>query len=159
MTTQTAGRARRAYFFTAGCVMIVFGFASAANADIKPKNSREAAVMHFLEMIFDQGKAAEAFEQYGGPYYRQHNPMFPDGKEVLIAALKQLPPEVKFHYEFKRILSDHDMVIVHSRVTKDAADRGNAVVDFFRFEKGRIVEHWDVVQPIPEKAANDNTMF
>jgi predicted SnoaL-like aldol condensation-catalyzing enzyme len=56
-----------------------------------------------------------------------------------------------------------DLVAVHARVVRNAADResgrGWAVVDIFRLEKGRIVEHWDVVQDVPEKSANDNTMF
>ena len=62
-------------------------------------------------------------------------------------------------YEIKHAYVDGDIAIIHSHVRMKADDRGMAVVDIFRFEKGKIVEHWDVVQPIPEKSANNNTMF
>ncbi|MBI4387067.1 MAG: nuclear transport factor 2 family protein [Elusimicrobia bacterium] len=61
--------------------------------------------------------------------------------------------------EIKRMIADGDLVAVHVFSRRNQADRGNAVVDIFRLEKGKIVEHWDVAQSIPEKSANDNTMF
>jgi len=142
-----------------GALVILLGHPAAAQADVKPKNASEAAAIGLLDMIFNQKKAEEAFAKYGGRYYRQHNPAAPDGKEALIALLKGLPPEVTIHYEFKRVLSDGDMVVVHSLVTNSPTDRGSAVIDMFRLEHGKVVEHWDVVQPIPEKSANKNTMF
>ena len=42
----------------------------------------------------------------------------------------------------------------------NADDRGSAIVDIFRFDvNGKIVEHWDVIQPIPEKTASGNGLF
>jgi predicted SnoaL-like aldol condensation-catalyzing enzyme len=93
------------------------------------------------------------------PYYRQHNPTMAVGKQALIEALKKLPPGVTIHYDFKRVMSDGPMMVVHSLVTMRPDDRGNAVVDMFRLEHGKVVEHWDVGQPVPEKSANNNTMF
>ena len=52
-----------------------------------------------------------------------------------------------------------DLVWLHVHSTNGAGDRGRAIVDIFRVENGRIAEHWDVVQPVPEKSANGNTMF
>jgi predicted SnoaL-like aldol condensation-catalyzing enzyme len=102
----------------------------------------------------------EGFDKYVGDKYIQHNPIAPDGKdaavEVLGKALEMLPG---WSYEFKHAYVDGDIVVLHSHVRMKADDRGMAVVDIFRFEKGKIVEHWDVVQPIPEKSANNNTMF
>jgi predicted SnoaL-like aldol condensation-catalyzing enzyme len=59
----------------------------------------------------------------------------------------------------KRVLVDGDMVILHVHAIREPGERGVAIVDIFRLENGKIVEHWDVVQPIPEKAANSNGMF
>jgi predicted SnoaL-like aldol condensation-catalyzing enzyme len=50
-------------------------------------------------------------------------------------------------------------VALHSHLTRKPGDRGMAVVDIFRLENGKIVEHWDVVQEVPETSANNNTMF
>ena len=64
------------------------------------------------------------------------------------------------HGEIKRVFADGDYVILHSH-WHGLSDkpRGEAVVDIFRWEDGKVVEHWDVIQPVPEKAANNNTMF
>ena len=134
--------------------------ASCAADAVKPKNSREAVAIALLDMAFNQKNYVDAFERYVGPYYRQHNPTVADGKDALIASLRQwLPANPDLHYEFKHVYSDGDHVIVHSLVTLNRQDRGMAVVDIFRLERGKIVEHWDVAQPVPETALNDNTMF
>lgn len=134
--------------------------AAPAHAEVTPKNEAETAVVGLLDMAFNQKKPAEAFETYGGPDYIQHNPTAPDGKEAVIALLSGwLPTVPDLHYDIKRIISDGDMVWVHSHVTRGADDRGMVVVDIFRLEDGKVVEHWDVGTEVPEKALNDNTMF
>jgi predicted SnoaL-like aldol condensation-catalyzing enzyme len=139
---------------------VIMPSAQASDGAVKPKNAAEAAVIGLLDMAFNQRKYVEAFDKYVGPYYRQHNPTVPDGKQAIIDGMKQFLPTVPgLHYDFKHLYSDGDRVIVHSLVTTGATDRGMAVVDIFRLEKGKIVEHWDVAQPVPEKALNTNTMF
>ena len=65
----------------------------------------------------------------------------------------------ELHLDIKRMIAEGDLVVTHSHLENYPDDRGTAVVDLFRVENGKIVEHWDVLQPIPEQAANDNTMF
>lgn len=136
-------------------------FASGAlQAEVKGRNAAERTVIALLDTAFNQKKPAEAFDRFGGPYYRQHNPTAPDGKEAIVALLSGwLPTVPDLHYEIKRIVSNGSMVWVHSHVTMKPDDRGQAVVDIFRLERGMVVEHWDVGTPVPEKAANSNTMF
>ena len=149
---------RQIAFATLTSVLLFSG--SAAQADVKPKNANEAAVVGLLDMAFNQKKYVEAFDKYVGPYYRQHNPTAPDGKEATLKSFAEwIPAHPGLRYDFKHVFSDGDRVIVHSHVTTGAEDRGLAVVDIFRLEQGKVVEHWDVVQPVPEKSANDNTMF
>lgn len=66
-------------------------------------------------------------------------------------------PELRM--EVKRIIAEGDLVVLHSHLIMKPGDRGSAVVEMFHLENGRIVEHWDVAQEIPETSANDNTMF
>jgi len=66
-------------------------------------------------------------------------------------------PEVNL--EIQRMVAEGDLVVTHSHLTTGPQDRGSAVMDIFRLEQGKIVEHWDVMQPVPETSANDNTMF
>jgi len=56
-------------------------------------------------------------------------------------------------------VAEGDLVAVHSRFVREPDDRGLAVMDFFRLEGGKIVEHWDAIQEVPAEAANSNTMF
>lgn len=139
--------------------LLALSLATHASAGIS-KNPKAQKAVAFLDMVFNKKKVKEGFDTYVGDKYIQHNPIAADGKEaavtVLSHVLQQLPG---WSYEFKHAYVDGNIVIVHSLVKMKAEDRGNAVVDIFRFEKGKVVEHWDVVQAIPEKSANNNTMF
>jgi predicted SnoaL-like aldol condensation-catalyzing enzyme len=102
-----------------------------------------------------------AFRMYAGDAYRQHNPLIEDGMEGLrkfVAWLVANRPEARG--EIKRVFAEGDYVILHSHWRGLSDDpRGEAVVDIYRSENGKVVEHWDVIQPVPETAANGNTMF
>jgi predicted SnoaL-like aldol condensation-catalyzing enzyme len=65
----------------------------------------------------------------------------------------------QLHMDFKRIIAEGNLVAVHSHLKPNLQDRGVAVVDIFRVEDGKMVEHWDVIQPVPTQAANKNGMF
>ena len=117
-------------------------------------------VREYYELAFNERKPEEAVAKYQGSYYRQHNPQAADGAEPFISFVKyftQTYPDL--HLEIKRIIAEGDLVVTHSQITRDANDRGQAVIDIFRLEDSKIVEHWDVLQDIPETAANNNTMF
>lgn len=117
-------------------------------------------VREFYELAFNDRKPEEAVATYMGSYYRQHNPQAGDGPEPFIGFVHyftQTFPEL--HLDIKRLIAEGDLVVTHSQITRHANDRGIAVMDMFRLENGKIVEHWDVLQDIPETAANNNTMF
>ena len=81
----------------------------------------------------------------------------PDGFRKFIGFLREKFPNS--HSEIKRSFVDGDYVILHVHAVREPGTRGNAIIDIFKLEDGKIVEHWDVVQPIPENPANNNTMF
>jgi predicted SnoaL-like aldol condensation-catalyzing enzyme len=117
-------------------------------------------VREFYELAFNERKPEEAVEKYMGSYYRQHNPQAGDGAEPFIGFVHyftQTFPDL--HMDIKRLIAEGDLVVVHNHGTRQAGDPGMAIVDIFRLEDGKIVEHWDVIQDIPESAANNNTMF
>jgi predicted SnoaL-like aldol condensation-catalyzing enzyme len=139
--------------------LLALNLATPAAAGLS-KNPKAQKAIAFLDMVFNQKKVKEGFDTFVGDRYIQHNPIAADGKEAAVTVLSQVLQQLPgWSYEFKHAYVDGDIVIVHSRVRMKAEDRGNAVIDIFRFEKGKVVEHWDVVQAIPEKSANDNTMF
>jgi len=117
-------------------------------------------VRGFYELAFKDHQPAEAAAKYIGSKYIQHNPQAPDGPDAFIQFVKawsgQFP---KLSVEIKRMVAEGDLVVTHGVLKTSPEDRGTAAADIFRIEDGRIVEHWDVLQPVPETAANDNTMF
>jgi predicted SnoaL-like aldol condensation-catalyzing enzyme len=135
-----------------------YGCASAQTGTPQQEANR-AAVLAFYEKGLNQ-KDADAALQYVGSRYVQHNPNAadgPDGFRKFVAFLKDKAPQS--HSEIKRSFVDGDTVILHVHAVREPGTRGNAIVDIFKLEGGKIVEHWDVVQPIPETAANTNGMF
>jgi predicted SnoaL-like aldol condensation-catalyzing enzyme len=126
----------------------------------KQLETNKRMVHDYCNLAFNLKKPEEAVSLYLGPTYRQHDPGAGDGGAPFIAFVKwylQTYPEL--HFDIKRIVADGDLVVVHSHLTLKPGDRGSAVVDIFRLENGKIVEHWDVLQEVPEKSANTNTMF
>jgi predicted SnoaL-like aldol condensation-catalyzing enzyme len=123
-------------------------------------DQNKANVKAFYDLAFNQRQPEEAVKQYVGSSYRQHNPMAGDGPEPFIGFVKWITGEnPDLRVEFKRFIAETDLVAVHSHMIPAKGARGTAVIDIFRLENGKIVEHWDVLQEVPEKAANQNTMF
>ena len=80
-----------------------------------------------------------------------------EGLKGYIAFLKEKFPQN--HNEHKRIFAEGDYVIVHDHAVREPGSRGLAIVNIYKLENGKVVEHWDVIQPVPETAQNGNTMF
>lgn len=121
--------------------------------------ANKKTVLDFYDKALNQ-KDFDAAARHFGPRYIQHNPGAPDGIEgfkAFIALRKEKFANARS--EIKRAFADGDYVILHVHAVREPGERGAAVVDIFRLENGKIVEHWDVVQPIPEKTANSNGMF
>jgi predicted SnoaL-like aldol condensation-catalyzing enzyme len=128
-------------------------------ADAKQMEENKKIVAAFYDAALNKKDFEEA-SKYLGSKYIQHNPVAADGPEGLkafLAFLKDKFPNNRS--EIKRIFADGDYVIVHVHAVREPGTRGNAIIDIFRLENGKVVEHWDVIQPIPEKAANNNGMF
>jgi predicted SnoaL-like aldol condensation-catalyzing enzyme len=128
-------------------------------ADTPQMEENKKTVRALYEAVLNKKDFDEA-SKYLGSKYIQHNPNAadgPDGLKGFIGFLKDKFPNNRS--EIKRIFADGDYVIVHVHAVREPGTRGNAIIDIFRLENGKVVEHWDVVQPIPEKAANDNGMF
>ena len=107
------------------------------------------------DQVFNQGRADLYPGLVAGPYI-QHNPQVPDGLDGVMGFLKQAG---RIRNEVKRIAIDGDLAFVHARYL-DLFGQETAGVDIFRFDAdGKIVEHWDVLQPVPTTSKNANTMF
>ena len=149
---------RSAAMVVASALMLSLASAAAMAASAQEEANRKT-VLAFYEKGLNQ-KDADAALAYVGDRYVQHNPNAadgPDGFRKFIGFLREKFPNS--HSEIKRSFVDGDFVILHVHSVREPGSRGRAIVDIFKLENGKIVEHWDVVQDIPENPANNNTMF
>lgn len=130
------------------------------------KKSAAAQLAHNKKLVLDfyhkliGEKDYEGARPYMGADYRQHAPYATDGHAGIAEWVRKFKESFpQHHYEVKKVIAEGDFVVLHLHGKSGPNPHGESVVDIFRIEDGKVVEHWDVIQPIPEHADNANTMF
>jgi predicted SnoaL-like aldol condensation-catalyzing enzyme len=121
--------------------------------------SNKQAVLGFYEAGFNN-KDFDIASKFIGDRYVQHNPLIADGIDglkVRLAYIKDAFPAL--HVEVQRVFAEGDYVIAHVHGVRVPGQRGLAIIDIFRLEDGMLVEHWDVMQEIPEDSLHQNGVF
>ncbi|WP_421837285.1 nuclear transport factor 2 family protein [Novosphingobium sp.] len=149
--------------FTALAALALLAAPAAAQAGTC-KLTPKQVVTQFLHEFYIEKKVRSSFEKWVDPGYIQHNPYAQTGREAAIAFLTKFVEgnpgqRTKIH----RIIADGNLVAAHSHGWQEDGTpeqkRGFAVVDMFRVQGCKVMEHWDVISPVPETSANTNTMF
>ena len=115
-------------------------------------------VVEFYQKLFGDHNF-DVIDQYIAEDYIQHNPALPDGRKALKeAAIQWLSSSPSTKVDFRQVAADGDLVFLHIR-SECPDGKISSIIDIFRVKNKKIVEHWDVIQQVPEKSANPHPMF
>jgi predicted SnoaL-like aldol condensation-catalyzing enzyme len=162
MRAFSRGFSRIAQWLGMSCALLCMPFTlshSAWSADGGKLEANKRLVMAFYDAAINR-KDYDLAATFLGPQYRQHNPTAGDGAAGLKGFVSFL--KAKFpaqHGDIEHIVAEGDLVVLHVHSTRGDGTPGRAIVDIFRVANGKVIEHWDVIQDIPEKSANENGMF
>lgn len=124
----------------------------------------KANAIAYYKMAYE-GHPAEAVKLYAGNDYKQHNPQVADGKAGFIAYFDRMARDFPDKtIRFVRAVAEDNLVVLHTHQVWPATDKKSmeeyVTMDFFKFDShGKIIEHWDAIQQIPDTSANGNTMY
>lgn len=143
-----------------GCfVTAISATAASSSRNLQQEEANRKLVLDFVNAA-NPKQVNEFIDKNVADNYRQHNPGVADGKEGMRAFFKDMME--RFPNQKARVVhvaADGDLVWLHAHLTMNSKDPGMSLVDIFRIENGKFVEHWDIMQPVPEKSANNNSMF
>lgn len=142
--------------------LIALTLLAVLTACAKPETETERnrrIVTEFARAFYADKDVERAFRTYVAKDYVQHNPGIADGREAAIAALAPMFATKGAMFEVKRILVDGDMAMIHLFGRGDPNGPGAAVADLYRLKDGKIIEHWDVIQPIADTSINPHPFF
>ena len=131
-------------------------FCQENNCEVAANNKK--IVVEFYQKLFGD-KDVSVIDQYIVEDYIQHNPIAADGRQALKEiANKWIANQPKTQVDFQKVVADGDLVFLHIK-TKSFSGTDLSLVDIFRLKNGKIVEHWDIMQEVPENSANPHPMF
>lgn len=133
--------------------------ACSGQSPANPTEANRKVVQDFARIFYEEKDVKRAFETYVVPEYVQHNPGIADGRDAAVAALTPMFSKPGARFEVKRIVVDGDTAVIHLFGQGDPKTSGAAVADIYRLKDGKVVEHWDILQPMPDKSANSHPMF
>lgn len=126
---------------------------------VATRESNKKVVAAFIQAGINE-KDPTAALKFLGDRFVQHNPSMADGVAAFATFLETLRTRFpNLHVEVKRMVAEDDLVVAHTHGVREPGELGSAIIDIYRLESGKIVEHWDVMQPVPENARNDNGLF
>ncbi len=132
---------------------------SVSKDNVTEKEKNKKMVVDFYNEVFNKHNI-DIIPKYVSEDYKQHNPFVADGRKTFMDFFKEdFVKNPNSSAEIKRVVAEGDTVALHVHSRTNSQDMGVAIVDIFRIKDGNIVEHWDVIQEIPNEAANNNTMF
>jgi len=147
----------------AASLILVLGHTPAQAGDETAVELNKKSVLEFCEKAFNQ-KDFDAAKVYLGPQFVDHNPAASgdgtkdvEGINRFLGFLRSKFPQS--HFEIQRVIAEGDYVVVHLHGVREPGTPGRAIVDIWRLEQGKIVEHWDAVQDIPENSRNPHAFF
>ncbi|WP_245300891.1 nuclear transport factor 2 family protein [Vibrio echinoideorum] len=125
-------------------------------ADQSHEELNKSIVVSFYSDVL-LNRNSDAIDKYIGDKYIQHNPNLPDGKKALKDFINNVPSTTPG--EIVRVLSDGNLVALHVKRFSPGGDKNRVIVDIFKVENSMIIEHWDVIQAIPEYSINGHSMY
>lgn len=140
-------------------VLVTPALAAPSTREQKIEDANLKLVTVFYDSFFNKHELVKSTSVISQDY-KQHNPNVADGKDAFVSFfVTYFKSHPNYRTKVAQTAAHGDLVWLHSHFTDGPDDRGQAVVDIYRVKAGKIVEHWDVIQNVPEKSANPHTMF
>lgn len=128
--------------------------------DLDKTEANKALAVTLIEDVLMGKNPSKITEYISAEQYDQHNPGIKDGLSSIVEAVQYLTAQNNMFKcnKIHKVLGEGNFVLTVSE--GEWGGKSQVFYDLFRMKGGKIVEHWDVIQPIPtEGLANTNGML